>query len=120
MTAEAPRDWARPVVHWHLEARDPDLLRGFYATLFSWDIADGGIMSIGPGIGGPEPGPGGHIQQGAGGVTLYIQVRSLTETIAQAEALGGSAGLPPFDVPGGPRIAGIADPEGNSVMLVQQ
>jgi hypothetical protein len=26
----------------------------------------------------------------------------------------------PFDVPGGPTLAGITDPEGNPVMLVQQ
>ena len=113
-------DWARPVVHWHLEARDPELLRAFYAALFSWDITDGPIMTIAPGLGGPEPGPGGHIQQGAGGFTIYVQVRSLTETLARAESLGGSTTLPPFDVPGGPTIAGLRDPEGNQVTLVQQ
>src|SRR4051812_49512952 len=54
-----PGDWARPVVHWEIEARDPDLIRAFYAQLFGWNIGDGPIMTIAPGIGGPEDGVGG-------------------------------------------------------------
>lgn len=46
-------DWARPVVHWEIIARDP---------------------------------------------------------VAQAESLGATLTLPPFDVPDGPTIGGIEDP----------
>jgi predicted enzyme related to lactoylglutathione lyase len=114
-------DWARPVVHWEIEARDPRTLRDFYAQLFNWQIGDGPIMRIPAGIGGPEPGPGGHLRQGdRPGVTLYIQVRDLQESLAKAEHLGGRVLSQPFDVPEGPTLAGIADPEGNRVMLVQQ
>src|SRR4051812_50158543 len=56
-----PGDWARPVVHWEIEARDPDLIRAFYAQLFGWNIGDGPIMNIAAGIGGPEDGVGGDI-----------------------------------------------------------
>ena len=56
------QDWARPVVHWEIEATDPERQRAFYADLFNWQIGDGFIMEIPPGIGGPEPGPGGHIR----------------------------------------------------------
>jgi predicted enzyme related to lactoylglutathione lyase len=28
--------------------------------------------------------------------------------------------LEPFDIPGGPTLAGIKDPEGNQITLVQQ
>jgi len=28
--------------------------------------------------------------------------------------------MPPFDVPGGPTLAGVSDPEGNPITLVQQ
>jgi uncharacterized protein len=114
-------DWARPVVHWELEARDPERQRAFYAELFSWTVGDGPIMDIPAGIGGPEPGPGGHIRQSdRSGVTLYVQVRDLSGSLARAVELGGAATTEPFDIPGGPTLAGITDPEGNPVMLVQQ
>jgi predicted enzyme related to lactoylglutathione lyase len=114
-------DWARPVVHWEIEARDPDAQRAFYATLFNWTIGDGPIMTINPGFGGPEPGPGGHLRQSdRSGVTLYVQVRDLRASLDRATSLGGTVVVEPFDVPGGPTLAGITDPEGNPVMLVQQ
>ena len=114
-------DWPRPVVHWEIQARDAQALRNFYAQLFNWQIGDGPVMRIPPGVGGPEPGPGGHIRQGNHpGVTLYIQVRDLRASLSKAERLGGRVLSQPADVPGGPTVAGIADPEGNRVMLVQQ
>lgn len=114
-------DWPRPVVHFEITAREPEVLRRFYAELFTWDIGDGPIMNIGPGIGGPEPGPGGHIRQSSHtGVTLYVQVRDLRESLDRAAELGGAVLMEPFDVPGGPTIAAITDPEGNAVTLVQQ
>jgi predicted enzyme related to lactoylglutathione lyase len=113
-------DWPRPVVHWEIEARDPEKLKPFYAELFGWDIGEGFIMNIGPGLGGPEPGPAGHIRQSErSGVTLYIQVRNLEESLAKAVELGGAVTLERFDT-GGAHIAGITDPEGNPVTLVQQ
>jgi predicted enzyme related to lactoylglutathione lyase len=114
-------DWARPVVHWEIQAREPQTLRDFYAQLFNWPIGDGPVMRIPAGIGGPQPGPGGHIRAGAHpGVTLYIQVRDLQASLAKAEQLGGRILSQPTDTPAGPTVAGIADPEGNRVMLVQQ
>lgn len=66
-----PGDWARPVVHWELLARDPKALHAFYAELFHWDVEDAGFLFIvEPGSGGrspdraghhlPDPRPGGH------------------------------------------------------------
>ena len=55
-------DRARPVVHWEIGARDPERLRAFYGQLFGWTIGDGPIMAIPAGVGGPEPGPAGHIR----------------------------------------------------------
>jgi predicted enzyme related to lactoylglutathione lyase len=113
-------DWARPVVHWEIEAKDPELLRAFYGALFNWKIGDGFIMDIAAGIGGPEPGPAGHIRQSdRSGVTLYVQVADLATSLARSVSLGATIVAEPFDVPGGPTLAGITDPEGNPVMLVQ-
>jgi predicted enzyme related to lactoylglutathione lyase len=109
------------VVHWEIEAIDPERMRAFYGQLFNWDIGDGPIMTVPPGIGGPEPGPGGHLRGGdRSGVSLYIQVRDLRASLDRAAGLGGEVVIEPFDVPGGPTLGGIVDPEGNRVMLVQQ
>ena len=114
-------DWARPVVHWALVAKDPDKQRAFYRALFHWDIGEGFIMEIPAGLGGPEPGPGGHIQPGdRPGFSLFVQVRDIAETLARTVELGGEVKGDPFDVPGGPTLCPIADPEGNPLMLVQQ
>lgn len=108
-------------MHWEIEARDPERQRAFYAALFNWDIADGPIMQIGAGLGGPEPGPAGHIRQGdRSGVSLYVQVRDLKASLARAAELGGTVVMEPFDVPGGSTLAAIRDPEDNPLMLVQQ
>lgn len=114
-------DWPRPVVHWEIEARDPQRQREFYATLFNWRIGDGPIMTIPAGLGGPEPGPAGHLRASdRSGITLYVQVRDLQESLDRTGELGGTVLMTPFDVPGGPTLAAIADPEGNPLMLVQQ
>jgi predicted enzyme related to lactoylglutathione lyase len=116
------RDWARPVVHWAIEAIDIDAQRRFYAELFQWRIqGEDGFLPIDPGFGGPEPGPGGHLQQGATArIVLYVQVRDLLECLDRAVALGGAVVNEPFQFPGQPTLAQITDPEGNPVMLVQQ
>jgi predicted enzyme related to lactoylglutathione lyase len=115
-------DWARPVVHWEIEARDIAAQRAFYAALFNWHIEDDGfIAQIEAGLGGPEPGPAGHLRQSdTSRVTLYVQVRDLRASMTKAVELGGAIVAEPFDVPNGPTIAGITDPEGNPVTLVQQ
>jgi uncharacterized protein len=114
-------DWARPVVHWEIVARDSDRQAAFYRELFNWQIGHDPIMQIPAGLGGPEPGPAGHIRRGDHpGVALYVQVRDLRTSLTQAERLGGVIVIEPFDVPGGPTLAAIEDPEGNPLMLVQQ
>src|ERR1700733_7200676 len=46
------QDWARPVVHWEIEAKDPERQKAFYADMFNWGIGDDAIMNIPAGIGG--------------------------------------------------------------------
>lgn len=113
-------DWARPLVHWEIQARDAENLRRFYGEMFNWPIGEGPIMSIPAGV-GAESGPAGHIMQGDHpGVSLYIQVLDLAASIEKAKSLGGQALMAPIDIPGGPTVAKIADPEGNAIGLVQQ
>jgi uncharacterized protein len=114
-------DWARPVVHWEIVARDPGRQSAFYRELFNWEIGTGPVMQVPAGLGGPEPGPAGHIRAGSHpAVVLYVQVRDLRASLLRAAQLGGTVLTEPFDVPGGPTLAVVADPEGNSLALVQQ
>jgi uncharacterized protein len=114
-------DWARPVVHWEIGASDPERQRAFYGAMFNWSIGEGPVMRIPAGIGGPEPGPGGAIRQtDRRGVTLYVQVRDLGESLARTTELGGTVQIERLQVPDGPTLAVIEDPEGNRVVLVQQ
>lgn len=114
-------DWARPIVHWEIVARDPALQAGFYRQLFNWQMTDGAFTAISAGIGGPEPGPAGHIREGGeSAVVLYVQVGDIGATLVRATELGGRVTTQPFDLPDGPTVAFITDPEGNAVGLVQQ
>ncbi len=108
-------------MHWEITASDPKVQADFYRSLFGWEIGEGPIMAIAPGLGGPEPGPAGHIREGSQpGVSLYVQVRDLHQSLVTAESLGAKVTVQAFDVPGGPTLAAIEDPEGNTVFLVQQ
>jgi hypothetical protein len=51
---------------------------------------------------------------------IYVQVVNLLETLAKAESLGGSRVMEPIDVPNGPTVARMADPDGNIIGLVKQ
>jgi len=114
-------DWPRPVVHFEIAAADPDRVAPFYAALFGWTIGEGAVRFFEAGLGGPEPGPGGHLRQSdRRGVTLYVQVHDLAASLARAVELGGTVTLERLDVPGGPTLAGIEDPEGTPITLVQQ
>ena len=53
-------------------------------------------------------------------MTLYVQVCDLADALAKAADLGATVTAEPFDVPGGPTLAAITDPEANPVVLVQQ
>jgi predicted enzyme related to lactoylglutathione lyase len=114
----------RPVVAFQIWAKDPEKQRAFYREIFGWQIdepSDFGISMIEHGIGGPPEGVGGSIMaQAEARVLVYVQVLDPVETLAKAEALGGRRVMEPFDVPGGPTVAQMADPEGNVIGLVKQ
>ncbi|MCA9821609.1 MAG: hypothetical protein KC482_18290 [Dehalococcoidia bacterium] len=115
-----PEDWARPMVHWEIEAKDAEAMGKFYGELFNWTVGEGRIKNLSPGLGPPDPITG-HIRQGeTSGVVLYIQVLDLATTLQKTRDLGGQVLREPFQPQGSPTLAWIADPEGNRVVLVQQ
>jgi predicted enzyme related to lactoylglutathione lyase len=113
-------DWARPVVHWEIQAADSDKIANFYEGLFNWDIGQGRVRNIGATIGAPEPITGHILQTGHSAVVPYIQVLNLADSVAKCRELGGEVLREPFASPTGAGLAWIADPEGNRVVLVQQ
>lgn len=115
----------RPIVHFEIHGKDGKALQQFYKTLFEWNMEENPAMNyamVSPGIGGPEEGVGGGIAQSPAApmVTVYVQVANLGETLKKAEEMGGGTVMPPMDVPDGPTIAQMRDPEGNVIGLVQQ
>jgi hypothetical protein len=113
----------RPVVAFQIRGRNAAALREFYEQIFGWEMsADNplGVAVIKPGIGGPVEGVGGTLFPGEPRVIIFVQVADLQESLAKAVSLGGQRVMEPFDVPNGPTVAQIADPEGNIIGLVQQ
>jgi hypothetical protein len=113
------------VVFFEIHAKDQEKLAGFYREMFEWNIAPGnipGFLSIEHGVGAPPEGISGVIAPASdqSRVSLVIQVADLEDSLAHAEELGGNVLMRPIDVPQGPTVARIADPEGNVVTLVQQ
>ena len=113
-----------PVVHFEVIGKDGEKLQRFYGQVFDWDIKADNPMRYGMISGGEGGGIGGGI--GAAppdmqphGVTFYIEVANLDQTLEQVEKSGGKIEMPPSDVPGGPRMAQFKDPEGHLVGLIQ-
>jgi len=111
---------ASKVTHFEILGRDGKRLQEFYASLFGWKIDASNPMQYG--LVGPEPGGiGGGIAQSptTPRVTFYVEVADLGAALKRAGDLGGKTLMEPQDVPGGPRIAMFADPDGNAIGLVQ-
>ncbi len=109
-----------------LRSTEPDAAREFYAAVFGheyspMDMASPDYMTFATaGDDRPRGGMGGMM--GAEGVgshwLLYFSVDDLEESLAAATAHGGAVPIPPFETPFGP-MAGITDPSGATVWLVQ-
>ena len=112
-----------PVVHFEVQAREPEKMQQFYAELFDWEIDTDNPMGYGIVDTGSEEGIRGGIGPaggGQGGVTWYAQVDDLDAYVRRAEELGGQVVLTPMEVPdAGISLAMFADPEGNTVGLVK-
>jgi len=110
---------ADKVMHFEVHGRDGERLQRFYASLFGWKVDANNPMQYG--MVSPEEGGigGGITRSDAPMVTFYVEVAELGAALKKAERLGGKTIMPPMDVPGGPRIAQFADPEGNVIGLVQ-
>lgn len=110
-----------PVMHFDIRSEHPDELWGFYHDVFGWIVhpdpsrtsalADTrSPMGIGGGIGrSDEEGPG---------VTIYVEVPDIDETLLAVERHGGKIVTP--RTAGGPVVlARFRDPHGSLIGLVE-
>jgi predicted enzyme related to lactoylglutathione lyase len=112
---------ANAVTHFEIHGRDGKKTQEFYVSLFGWSIDANNPMNYGMVSAPGGEGIGGGITQAMGEptVTVYVEVDDLDATLKAAESLGGKTVLPASDVPGGPRLAQFADPDGNVIGLTQ-
>jgi len=95
-----------------IAARDGNLAKNFYESLFNWKITDfGPLMQI------SGAGLNGHIlkwphKDHPTHVSMYINVANIQECLAKVEEMGGTVILPEMAVPTGGSIAQFVDPDG--------
>jgi uncharacterized protein len=119
------------VVHFEIQATQPQALADFYTQLLGWSIskwegADYWLIDTGPadrpGINGgllPRPGGGPVEGQAVNAFVCTVGVESLDDTLAKAASLGATTALPKNAVPGVGWLAYIKDPDGNILGLLQ-
>lgn len=110
---------AQPVGWFEIHAKNGQKARDFYAALFGWQIDANNPMNYGM-VAAAEGGIAGGIAESpaAPAVTVYVNVPDVDDALKKAVSLGGKVVMPPDDVPGGPRIAQFADPDGNMIGLM--
>lgn len=81
---------------------------GVYTTFMAGEFPAGGMMAIQEEWGEVPPNWG-----------TYIWVDDCDACVARAQELGGSVYLPPMDIPGVGRFAGLTDPQGAHFSVIQ-
>ncbi len=113
-----------PVVHFEICARNKTKQKAFYKKLLGWKIDDKNPMDYGMVSTGSKDGiEGGLYEAEKGqkpGVTFYVQVKNLDDTLSKARKLGGKVVMKPMAIPGaGISIAMFKDPEGNCIGIMK-
>jgi uncharacterized protein len=120
---------ARPVgtVAWvDLSTPDVDGAAAFYAGLLGWTVSSDetpmgryviGSIPAGPVAGLLAPSPEDAAQPPAW--TVVLRVESASEAFDRAQRLGATGLQPPMEIPGGARIAVVADPAAATVALME-
>jgi uncharacterized protein len=117
--APGPSEGSGEPVDWfEVLGSDSGRTQRFYADLFGWTIG-GGDAGTPPSYGMAGTGAGRGIQGGLGSsteshwATIYASVPDVEQTLAKAEALGGSRIYGPMDVDDHMQTGALRDPAGN-------
>ncbi|MEM7436165.1 MAG: VOC family protein [Myxococcota bacterium] len=112
---------ANPVVWFEVMGKNGTALRSFYGDLFGWRYqtlgdTDYGMVEADGGQG--IPGGVGASQEQY--VTFYISTSSINASLEAIGERGGKTVMPRTELPGGTIIGMFADPDGNTVGLVEE
>ena len=108
-----------PLIHFEVAGKDAGKLQSFYGDQFGWQINSDNPMNygmvnlsdqVGGGITATQDGQPGYAM-------FYVAVDDVEAALQKAESLGGKRVFGPMEVPEGPTIGHLADPEGNVVGL---
>jgi len=116
------------IVHFDISADQPERIRQFYETLFGWkfDPVPGPVdyqLIATRGLDGEVGIGGGLAKRTAGspaGITNFIGVASIDESLARVKELGGKVIVPKQGVPGFGYNALCTDPADNVIGLFQE
>jgi predicted enzyme related to lactoylglutathione lyase len=116
-----------PVVFFEVLGKDGKKLRRFYSDLFGWAFNEIGGDEAAFDYGlvaaeeqGIEGGVGTTPEGSPGHVTFYVGTDDVAESLERARSLGGSALMPPMELPGGGTIGLFTDPEGHTIGLYKR
>lgn len=113
---------SNPIVFFEILGKDRTVLDEFYTGVFGWQLSPGAkpdaYSMVSPG-GGINGGIGKSMDGGSGHATFYVEVDNLAEAISRVESRGGQRASGPDQVPNGPLIALVTDPEGHIFGLVE-
>lgn len=109
-----------------LMSTDVAAARDFYTALFGWSFHTGDMGGVaytswlldGQPVGGMMPVLP-HMQGVPSHWSVYFSVPSLAAALEYAGARGASTCVPPMEVPGVGTMAGLADPQGAVVYLIE-
>ena len=119
------------VIHFDIEADDPQRAAEFYTKVFGWKISKwegnkwegpSDYMNISTGKSG-EPGIDGGLMKkvtGRKSSSIAIGVDSVDDATKRIESAGGEVVFPKTTVPGFGYIANFKDPEGNVISLMEK
>ncbi|WP_454117894.1 VOC family protein [Microbacterium lacticum] len=110
------------ITHIDIPVADLDAAAAFYSDLFGWKIAAPPGFEDYPMWQAPNGVSGGGLAPRSDGFTQprsYVEVDSIDDTIAKAEAAGGSVWLPKGNITETSWWAVIVDPDGNHIGLTE-
>ncbi|MFA7324758.1 MAG: VOC family protein [Candidatus Nanopelagicales bacterium] len=111
------------VVHFEIPIDDSARATEFYSATFGWEFQQWGPMEYWGTAAGTGEGIGGALtkrEDAAQGLTFYIAVENIDETLAAIESTGGTRLSERMPIPGTGWMALFRDTEGNRVGLFQE
>lgn len=105
-----------PIVFFDIAGPDLGSQSSFYRTVFGWDVAPDGRVTVDV-TGGSRL--SGTLRADPADKMIYLGVEDVDLALAQVEASGGTVNAPRFAVPGVVVLGLFQDPAGNRMGLVE-